>query len=80
MSQTINHDGKTITLIQDAYVNTYIGKTTTGWDLQGDFWQAEGADPDGNEYTILWGYDAGSDDAEGGYVDWNTPEWVIPHA
>lgn len=78
MSQTINHEGKAITMTQDAYPSTYIGKTPTGWDLQGEFWQAEAEDADGNCYTVLWDYTEA--DAEGDTVNWQEPEWVIPHA
>ena len=76
MSQTINHEGKTLTLNNDVEANTISRSLPSGHDISGTFWEAFAEDEEGELYHVLWNYDR--DDEEGNSVDWNAPDYVIP--
>lgn len=75
----VTYEGKTYTYpyTENPYPTHFIGRTPTGWDLQGDFYRVDGEDQDGNEVIILWTIK--NPDAEDGAdaCDWDNPAWVL---
>lgn len=65
---TVTHNGKTITLTQDAYITSNGSR---------DYYRAHAVDANQNEYYILWDIiDADCDD-ESNACDWSNPSDII---
>ena len=69
---TVNHNGKTLTLKQHAYLD---GDGSN--DCEG-FYSAAAIDSDGNEYKVRWEIREGFDgEDEGDACDWDKPSLIV---
>ena len=74
---TIQHNGKAITLTQDAYITSGTFGVGDGAYYNGDWYEAAGKDAEGNEYQIIWtDLNLDSDDASD-HADWRNPDYVF---
>jgi hypothetical protein len=52
---TINHNGRTLTLTQEPYIDTvYVRIGDTVEAIDGTVYRAAATDPEGNEYQVYW--------------------------
>ena len=69
---TINHNGKTLTLTQQAYLHC------DGSDTGERYYRASAVDAEGNDYRVRWelyeGFD-GEDESEA--CDWDSPSEIV---
>lgn len=75
MSQAIKHNGKDLTLTQDAYLDggtVYLGG---GAQYNGDMYKASAEDDDGNEYMVYW-FDPAHDENGEADCDWDNPDHI----
>ena len=69
---TVNHNGKTLTLTQQAYLHC------DGSDTGERYYRASAIDSDGNEYKVRWEIREGFDgEDEGDACDWDTPSLIV---
>ena len=69
---TVNHNGKTLTLTQQAYLHG------DGSDTGERYYRASAIDSDGNEYKVRWEIREGFDgEDEGDACDWDTPSLIV---
>ena len=74
--KTIQHDGKTIKLTQEAYADCNVGASALFVNRE-PIYRAHGVDDFGNEYRITWVItgDVDGDDASNA-CDWDNPTLV----
>lgn len=69
---TVTHNGKTLTLTQQAYLDC------DGSDTGERYYSASAIDADGNEYKVRWEiYEGFEGEDEGDACDWDSPSQIV---
>ena len=69
---TVNHNGKTLTLTQNAFLDC------DGSNTGERYYSAGAIDADGNEYKVRWEiYDGFDGEDEGDACDWDSPSQIV---
>ena len=69
---TVNHNGKTLTLTQNAFLDC------DGSNTGERYYSAGAVDADGNEYKVRWEIYAGFDgEDEGDACNWDKPSLIV---